>query len=574
MQPRHLSPIFLLALLGLPGLLPAAEPAAGSDEKLLRDAGVNTDAAALAAFLRERLGDGNDVQRLDQLIRQLGSDDFDEREQAGRRLVGVGAAALPRLRQALKDSDPEIRARAHDCIAQTERGVSSLALPLAAARRLVALRPERAVADLLVVLPAVTDDTLAETICFGLADLAVRDGKVDPALVAALADTAPARRALAACLVGRSGSPAQRGAVRKLLDDPEPLVRLRAAQGLLAAGDKTGLPALAKLLTDAETTLAWQAEELLHWAAGDEAPELTVGAGTAPAGRKCRAAWEAWWQAEGSGLDLARVAKAPRRPGLLLLAVRDNERDRELGRVYLAGCDGRPRWELRKLELPLAGVHLLPGGRLLAVEGTDWARERDLAGKVVWEAQPEHGNLVWCRRLPGGNTLLVSDRQFLIVKPDGGAVQKHTVSDFRMRGVASWDRGSFACVDTDGVLRSVNTEANQDTRIGRLDVPAQYWLSWAEPLAGGGYLVGGQRLGKVFEADAAGKIVRRWDVPSARHAVRLPDGHTLLAGPRSLVEVDGKDREVWSLEPRGEIECVGVCLGLVRLGFDRPAAER
>src|SRR5262249_27594710 len=172
MRPRHLLPTLLLALVGLPGLLTAAEPAAGSDEKLLREAGVRVDAAGLAGFLRERLGDGTHVQRLGQLIRQLGSDAFEEREQAVRRLVGVGAAGLPRLRQALKDTDPEIRERAQDCIVQVERGLTGSALPLAAVRRLVALRPERAVGDLLYVLPAAADDTLAATISFGLAELA------------------------------------------------------------------------------------------------------------------------------------------------------------------------------------------------------------------------------------------------------------------------------------------------------------------------------------------------------------------------------------------------------------------
>jgi hypothetical protein len=563
--------LILLGLAGLAGPLAAAEPGAAADEKLLREAGVTLDAAGLAAFLRERLGDGNDVQRLDQLIRQLGSDGFEEREQAVRRLVGVGAAALPKLRQALKDTDPEVRARAQDCIAQVERGVTSTALPLAAVRRLAALRPARAAGDLLYVLPASADDALTEEICFDLAAVAVRDGKVEPALVAALDDHAPARRAIAACIAGRSGSAAQRAAVRALLKDDEPVVRLRAAQGLLAARDKSGIPTLVKLLAEADTTVAWQAEELLHWAAGEKAPEVVVGAGDAPARDKCRAAWEAWWQAEGTGLDLARAEKAPRRPGLLLLCVRDKQGDTEAGRVYLTGCDGRPRWQLAGLELPLTSVHLLPGGRVLLVETTDWARERDLAGKVHWETQPEHGNLVSCQRLLSGNTLLASDRQFLVVKPDGTPVQSHTVSDFRIRGVASWDKGRFACVDTDGVVREVNTETGQAARVGRLDVSAQFWLSWAEPLPDGGYLAGGGRLGKVLEADAAGKTVRRWDVASAKHAARLRNGHTLLAGARRLAEVDGSGKEVWALTPRGEIECLRVCLALVRLGFDTPA---
>ena len=46
------------------------------------------------------------------LVKQLGSDDYDRREQAERRLVEIGSAAVPALRAVLDDPDPEVRLRA------------------------------------------------------------------------------------------------------------------------------------------------------------------------------------------------------------------------------------------------------------------------------------------------------------------------------------------------------------------------------------------------------------------------------------------------------------------------------
>ena len=59
---------------------------------------------------------------------------------------------------------------------------------------------------------------------------------------------------------------------------PHAVVRLRAAQGLLAGKDTAGVPVLIDLLADAGVEVRWQAEELLRWLAVDAAPEAVVGA--------------------------------------------------------------------------------------------------------------------------------------------------------------------------------------------------------------------------------------------------------------------------------------------------------
>ena len=149
-----------------------------------------------------------------------------------------------------------------------------------------------------------------------LEGLAGAPGNLHPLLAEALHDKLPPRRALAACLAARLGTPKQKDEVRKLLTDPAPRVRLRAAQGFLTAGDNCGVPTLIDLLETASVDIAWQAEELLHWLAEQRAPIQVVGVGTTEQRRLTIAAWRAWYEKQGSGLNVAQRLKEPRRPGL------------------------------------------------------------------------------------------------------------------------------------------------------------------------------------------------------------------------------------------------------------------
>jgi hypothetical protein len=131
----------------------------------------------------------------------------------------------------------------------------------------------------------------------------------------ALKDADPARRAAAALVLGRSGTAEQRAAVQALLADPSPLVRFRAAQGLLGARERAALPALAALAGEAPWPVAVRADELLACVAGPHAPRLF---GTdAAARRRARAAWDAWVRRHGAA-DLAHgaVDLSPANPAL------------------------------------------------------------------------------------------------------------------------------------------------------------------------------------------------------------------------------------------------------------------
>jgi hypothetical protein len=130
---------------------------------------------------------------------------------------------------------------------------------------------------------------------------------------------------------------------------------------VLAARARKALPALIELLNEPSVDIAWQAEELLHRAAGEEAPEEAIGANTPERRRKCVEMWRDWWRAEGSGLDLRKAELEERRPTLVLMRYGyqyGGNPERE-GYVWLSGCNGRVRWLVKGLKETYQ-VQLLP----------------------------------------------------------------------------------------------------------------------------------------------------------------------------------------------------------------------
>src|SRR5262249_40263233 len=149
---------------------------------------------------------------------------FPVREKASSALVALGNVAVPSLRQALTDPDIEIVRRAENCLRLIEKGYGA-AVPAAAARALARRKPAGAADVLLGYLPVAENEAVAEEVRKSLVAVAVRDGKPEPALRAALADKLPARRAVAAEVLAHI--PDQRPGVLNLLQDPVQAVRLR-----------------------------------------------------------------------------------------------------------------------------------------------------------------------------------------------------------------------------------------------------------------------------------------------------------------------------------------------------------
>lgn len=286
----------------------AKEPSS-ADVKLLNDAGMQTDGGSLVSFFRRETLRDEQRREITELIRQLGNDDFNVREQASKKLIALKAAAVPALRQALNHRDAEVASRAKKCI-NALGNLPPVDLRAAAARVLVIRKPLEAVEVLLAFLPDAADRTEEDWIVAALTALGVRDGKVDTALVAALTDKLPLRRAIAGEVLAAVGGVTHRGAVRKLLSDTHKRVRLHIAVALTYVGDKDAVPVLIDVTADLPWEQTREAQELLLLLAGAKAPR-NASVGDAPARIKYRDDWNTWWKEHGIAVDLARVQAGP-----------------------------------------------------------------------------------------------------------------------------------------------------------------------------------------------------------------------------------------------------------------------
>jgi HEAT repeat protein len=526
-------------------LVPAAaasdpDPELDYAARTLAQAGVGTDGPGLLAFFRSQTFDEGRRSRLADAARRLGDDSFAAREEASRELAEAGRAALPYLRPALDSPDPEVARRARLCLEHVP--AAAPAPVLAAARLLADRRPAGAAEVLLTYLPGADDDEAEEAVFAALEAVGLRDGKVESAVAAALADPQPVVRAAAAHAAGRAPSADDRRPVARLLADADARVRFEAAAALAYSGEREAVPALVALLGEGPLSLACRAEELLGRLAGAEAPEAGLGAGNADERRRCREAWAAWWEARGARADLARLRSEDPPLGLTLVCEFDGP---NRGRVAELGKDGKARWEVTSLEGP-NDAQLLPGGRVLVAERNgNRVTERDRRGRVVWEC-PAPRQAIACQRLPGGTTLVATFTELFEVTRDGKRVFEYRHPGGFRHAVKTRD-GHTHFVTSTGLVG----ELGADGRLRRTVRPAKYaegaahWAS-VEPRPGGRYLLALGGANKVVEIDPAGRILWEASVASAVFATRLPDGHTLVSSfqGRALVELDRAGHEV------------------------------
>ncbi len=189
-----------------------------ADEKILREAKIAVDGPALLEFIRKQTPNTESLDKVRALIRKLGDDNFTVREQASKDLLGLGAVAVPLLRNAAKGDDQEVARRARDCLRQIKNPPGSQA---EAAVRLLALRKPAGTAEVLLnYLPAASEPGEVYAALYAIVH---QDGKPDPILVRALEDKNPVRRSAAMAALGKDGGAYARRPGRRLFFRPPKL---------------------------------------------------------------------------------------------------------------------------------------------------------------------------------------------------------------------------------------------------------------------------------------------------------------------------------------------------------------
>jgi HEAT repeats/PQQ-like domain len=519
----------------------AADPFA-ADEELLKTAGVQTDGPSLLEFFRKRTIDGSDVDRIKQLIKQLGNEDFEAREAASGKLAAIGVRAKPFLKDAANDPDVEVAKRAKECLQKVDQGSGSQTVA-AAARLLARRKPDRAVEVLLTYLPSADDDKVAEEVRQALGVLALKDGKIDPTLVAALTDKSPVKRAAAAVAFGQAKAKEQVPALRKLLQDPEPLVRARAGLSLAALHDKEAVPLLIDLLGELPSYENNLVEDLLDTItlADDKAPAGNAGSDAASR-KKYREAWKIWWTEHGAKLDLAKVEEASKPLGNTLVVLLDK------GKVVDLDKNNKPRFEVENLDFPL-DAQLLPEDHILVAEHNGGrVTERDKKGEIVWEKKVD-GPLV-AQRLPDGNTFICTRTQLLEYDKDGKSVYTYnSPRGEQFMKAMKLRNGDYAFIGQLGVTRFVRMTP-QGKEIASFPVDVRTSGGRIDVTRKGHVLVPENGTNRVVEYDASGKVVWEVGIEQPIAALRLPNGNTIVTSMNQLraVEFDRSGRELWEFK--------------------------
>jgi HEAT repeat protein len=279
-----------------------------SEEQTLQTAGLSTDGPALLEFFRLRARTEPDRDRLAALVKRLGDPAAGVQLRAAAELVAWGPLAIPVLRHIANDLDDlATAARARKCLEIIEGPARAAAA--AAAARLVAVRKPAGAADaLLAYLPFADSPEVLKEVTEALKAVTFDQRKPNGAVVRALKDAVPLRRALAGVALTRPEHPEQHSAVRQLLKDSKPLVRLRAGLALAEVQDAEAIPVLIALLADLPAEQRKEVEAVLIPLAGDWAPGAVAGDDEV-ARRIRRDGWAAWWRNTDGPALLAALRK-------------------------------------------------------------------------------------------------------------------------------------------------------------------------------------------------------------------------------------------------------------------------
>ena len=532
--------LFILASLFVSLALTARSLADGADPleadlQVLKKAGIASDSESLLNFFRRRTLTEPDRIRIENLIRDLGNNEFTIRERASAKLSAEGARAVPLLKHALTAQDLEIRRRAENCLKNIGTQDVATNVVSSSARVVGSRRLPGAAEVLLNYFPYAEVEGISEDVLAALKAVAIRDGQPDPVLAAGITDKDPVCRWAAAEALCQPAALSLRPAIRQLLHDPDATVRLHVALALASAKEKDAVPVVIDLLAELPASQGWQAEEYLCRLAAEQAPSVSLGQDL-DSRRKCRDAWTAWWREHADKIDLARLPQGKAMIGYTLVILLD------IGQVLELDRANQVRWQVEHLGYPL-DAQMLPENRFLVAEhDANRVTERNTKGEILWQYAVEEP--IMAQRLPNGNTFIASQDRFLEVDRAGRQVSKIERTSSEIMKARKLANGDIVYASFKNQIVRLDPTGKE---MQKFPAFVSIWGGRLEVLPNGNVLVPEHDRNRVVEYDPKGKVVWQAAIGEPIAAVRLPNGHTLVTfmTKHQGVELDRAGKIVW-----------------------------
>ncbi|MFL5240922.1 MAG: HEAT repeat domain-containing protein [Gemmataceae bacterium] len=502
------------------------------------------DGPGLLATLRKQTPSDTQREEIVALIRQL-NEEGETRQKAIEQLTAFGPVAYSLVRQAARPEEKTKNVAA--LVFKNLEKKESLPNVVDLARLLRVRRPSGAIEALLAYLPAAEEEAVDE-VCSTLASLGVADGKPDGALVRALSDKVGARRAGAAVALVRARVKDSMPAIQKLLQDPEPSVRLQVASALIPQGQKEAVPVLIELIAQLPVNKGWEAENLLYRLAEDKPPTTMLSDDASR--KKCHDAWAGWWKANAAKVDLGKLDVDSHFLGYTLV-VSTSLRGRGDGQVVELGRDGKPRWQIEGLIYPM-DAHVVGNNRVLVTEySANQVTERTFKGEILWKKDVPMP--LACQRLPNGNTFVACQNQILELDRTGKEVVSIPRPSHDVMSAQKLRNGQIVLLTNNGSLTRLDATGKETSSV---PLHAMQILGGSiDVLPNGHVLVPQYRTNKIVEYDAEGKVA--WEAAVSRpvSAYRLPNGHTLVGtmNPGQVLDLDHTGKTISEKKIEGRL---------------------
>ncbi len=527
-------PIKQIAAFILAMVLPFALDTSTEDEKTLADAGLKSDGPSLLQLLARRSEDKPDPDNIKSLIKKLGDDNFEIREQASASLGAIGITAIAELKTAVTSPDIEVSRRAKDCIQKIEDG--SRKFVIASVIRLLGKKnPEGTLQALINYAPFSEIDQTNEDLIQSLALSGSNNGTPDKLILSGIQDkNSQLKIACASALAIINPNTFAKEAL-PLLKAEDARVRYKIAIAFAKLGDKK---ALEPLINTISKVSAWESSLTDHMLR----KLFTV---NCPPNNLTQVELEKAWLkllSETSNVSPQLLANSAKNLGRTLVVLLD------AGKVIMLDSSNSILWKVENLQFPL-DAQILPDDKVLIAEHQgNKVTERNSKGDILWEKKVE-GPLV-ASRLKDGNTFIASKANIIIVDPKGKEISEFTPpnSEPIMKANLADNGDLYLVLSTpQGNAKFVTFDKNKK-QIASYDIDVRTSGGKVDVLPNGNALITEVYGNRVIEYNPTGKEVWQFECEQPVAAVRLPNGNTLITSMTQMraLEIDSKGKELWA----------------------------
>ena len=401
-------------------------------------------------------------------------------------------------------------------------------------RLITLVRPANAIEIILAYIPSCNDDNIQDLLgeCLGLY---LNDQNTPPpALIAASTSSIEEIRTFAGRVLAQSPNEIAQKTCTTLLSDSSVRVRLEVARESIKNQNKSAIPVLIEMMTKVPAEKAEAIDQTLRAIAKDKSPESKNDS------KVDAAAWNTWWQKEGTQLVLT--------PGLKnqealknFLVVESFNQEKKSGRVFLVTPSGKTLWEITNLSNPTDAL-LLPNNKILITEqGANRITERDTKGNISWEKSATNPFL--SQRLSNGNIFIASRNKIVEVGRNGNEIFSFSYPNETILAACKTRTNEYALLSYNGVFLKLDSKGNEVSK-SRIPFPTNFGINGGAITQNDRVLVSIPTLNKIMEFNFSGQSTWESTITMPGIPTKLLNGNVVapsLNGSKIVeIQMDGK----------------------------------